>query len=347
VGLPLGETKRALRDADLKVGDVTREFNERFDADQVIRQSVRADAEAPLGSEIDLVVSKGPTPVPLEKVTGLQQDEATAVLEAQGFVVDVQQEFSDQIEKGTVISQTPANTDLQPGRMTIVVSKRPEFLMPNVVGMGRMRRSPVQASACVDVASCWTRRLRPLQAGLVPPCTRLPRPHLRGVVGAHLERAPTVIRSPGAGRGRPGLHLEPRACRSGWRPPGVRCQRRGGDRAAIRPRAVPREHRIAELSSSQVHRALPALVAACGVLGRRFVVHSGSAEAECRRARSIRDRGQPRSPRPDETGIAGDSGGTQRRDADLGRREPWFERCGRRAARFVSTRATCSRLATR
>jgi len=86
------------------------------------------------------VVSKGPTPVPLEKVTGLQQDQAVAVLEAQGFVVDVRQEFSDRIEKGTVISQTPAKgTDLQPGRIvTIVVSEGPtEFPMPNVVGMGR------------------------------------------------------------------------------------------------------------------------------------------------------------------------------------------------------------------
>ena len=140
LGLPLGEAKQALRDADLKVGHVTKEFNERFDTDQVIQQSVRADAEAPLGSEIDLVVSKGPTPVPLEKVAGLQQDEAVAVLEAQGFVVDVQQEFSDRIQKGTVISQTPAKgTDLQPGRtVTIVVSEGPpEFPMPNVVGMGR------------------------------------------------------------------------------------------------------------------------------------------------------------------------------------------------------------------
>jgi len=140
VGLPLAEAKQALRDADLKVGDLTEAFNERFDADQVIRQSVRADAEAPLGSGIDLVVSKGPTPVPVEKVIGFQRDEAVAVLETQGFVVDVQEEFSNRVELGKVISQTPAKgTDLQPGRTaTIVVSKGPpEFPMPNVVGMGR------------------------------------------------------------------------------------------------------------------------------------------------------------------------------------------------------------------
>jgi serine/threonine-protein kinase len=140
VGLPLSEAKQALREADLRVGEVTKAFNERFDAEQVIRQSVRADAEAPLGSEIGLVVSKGPTPVPVEKVIGLERDQAVAVLQAQGFVVDVQEEFSDRVELGKVISQTPPKgTDLQPGRnVTIVVSKGPpQFPMPSVVGMGR------------------------------------------------------------------------------------------------------------------------------------------------------------------------------------------------------------------
>jgi serine/threonine-protein kinase len=140
VGLPLADAKAALRDARLKVGEVSNAFNERFDADQVVRQSVQADAEAPLGSRIDLVVSKGPTPLPVEKVVGLAQDEAVAVLESQGFVVDVQEKFSDRVEKGAVISQAPEKgADLQPGEtVTIVVSMGPpEFPMPNVVGMER------------------------------------------------------------------------------------------------------------------------------------------------------------------------------------------------------------------
>jgi eukaryotic-like serine/threonine-protein kinase len=140
VGLPLADAKAAIREAHLKVGEVTRAFNERFDEDRVVRQSVQADAKAPLGSRIDLVVSKGPTPLPVEKVVGLRQGEAVAVLESQGFVVDVQEEFSDRVDKGAVISQAPEKgADLQPGEtVTIVVSKGPpEFPMPNVVGMER------------------------------------------------------------------------------------------------------------------------------------------------------------------------------------------------------------------
>jgi serine/threonine-protein kinase len=140
IGLPLADAKEALREAHLKVGEVTRAFNERLEADQVVRQSVKAKEDAPQGSAIDLVVSKGPAPVAVEKVVGLQQDEAVAVLESQGFVVDVQEEFSDRVDKGAVISQAPEKgADLQPGEtVTIVVSKGPpEFPMPNVVGMER------------------------------------------------------------------------------------------------------------------------------------------------------------------------------------------------------------------
>ncbi|HEX5627481.1 MAG TPA: Stk1 family PASTA domain-containing Ser/Thr kinase [Actinomycetota bacterium] len=140
VGMPLADAKAAIREAHLKVGEVTRAFNERFDEDRVVRQSVQADEEAPLSSRIDLVVSKGPTPLPVEKVVGLRQGEAVAVLESQGFVVDVKEEFSDRVDMGAVISQAPEKgADLQPGEtVSIVVSKGPpEFPMPNVVGMER------------------------------------------------------------------------------------------------------------------------------------------------------------------------------------------------------------------
>ena len=111
-----------------------------------------ADADAPLGSRIDLVVSKGPTPVPVEKVIGLQQGEAVAVLESQGFVVEVQEEFSDRVDMGAVISQAPAkNADLQPGEtVTIVVSKGPRSSRCRTSwGWGGTRRSRGSgASAC-------------------------------------------------------------------------------------------------------------------------------------------------------------------------------------------------------
>ncbi len=140
IGKPLSQAKVLLEEAGLRVGEVTRAYNERFDLDQVIRQSVKADAEAPLGSEIELVVSKGPNPLPVPKVVGQTQERAVEDLQSLGFVVDVQEEFSERVDRGRVISQRPAKgTQLQPGKtVTIVVSLGPpEFPMPNVVGMSR------------------------------------------------------------------------------------------------------------------------------------------------------------------------------------------------------------------
>ena len=142
VGLPLGEAKAALRDAKLKPGEVTDAYNEKFPAGQVVRQSVRADQEAPQGSSVDVVVSLGPSPVPVQKVVGLTQDQATSTLTTVGFLVEVVEEFSDDVPRGQVISQEPVKgTELQPGEtVTIVVSKGPRTVeMPDVVGMSKDR----------------------------------------------------------------------------------------------------------------------------------------------------------------------------------------------------------------
>jgi eukaryotic-like serine/threonine-protein kinase len=139
-GRTLPEAREQLRDAGLHVGKVKKEYDERLDEGLVVRQSVEGDAEAPIGSDIDLVISKGPTPVPVPKVVGLEQSEATAALEGEGFLASVSEEFSERVDKGVVISQTPAQgTKYQPGNsVSIVVSKGPpEFAMPSVVGMSR------------------------------------------------------------------------------------------------------------------------------------------------------------------------------------------------------------------
>ena len=139
-GKTLPKARDLLRDAGLHVGRVKKEFNEHVGEGLVVHQSVKGDAEAPIGSDIDLVISKGPTPVPVPKVVGLKQSEASAELQGEGFLVSVSEEFSEKVDKGVVISQTPAQgTDYQPGNtVSIVVSKGPpEFAMPSVVGMGR------------------------------------------------------------------------------------------------------------------------------------------------------------------------------------------------------------------
>jgi eukaryotic-like serine/threonine-protein kinase len=140
VGKSVPRARELLRGADLRLGKVRRAYDEELPAGQIVAQSVDAKSDAPFRSEIDVVVSKGPEPRPVPRVTGRTQEEATALLQGEGFVVAVEEEFSDDVPRGRVISQQPEKgTELQPGNtVTIVVSKGPpQFPMPDVVGMSK------------------------------------------------------------------------------------------------------------------------------------------------------------------------------------------------------------------
>jgi serine/threonine-protein kinase len=122
------------------VGDVLRAYHAELAEGHVIRQSVNGRDDAPLGSAIDVVVSRGPKPLPVPRVTGRIVEDATALLEDAGFVVARNDAFSDDVARGRVISQDPARgKNLQPGEtVSIVVSLGPEeFELPSFLGMGR------------------------------------------------------------------------------------------------------------------------------------------------------------------------------------------------------------------
>ena len=180
VGMTLEEARVALKDARLKLGDVDREFNEKFPADQIARQDVSDEEQAPQGSAVDVVVSDGPAPVNVPGVTGKSQEQATSLLQTAGFHVTVEEEYSDEVGAGDVISQSPAKgTKLQPGQsVTVVVSLGPpQFPVPSFVGMGR--------DAAID-------RIRSL--GLVPEVIELPGAVGDLTVASQLPVAGDVVR---------------------------------------------------------------------------------------------------------------------------------------------------------
>ncbi len=140
VGKTVPKARDLLRQANLDMGKLTKRYDESVAAGLVIEQSVAADDQAPFGSEIDVVVSRGPSPVPVPRVTRLTEEEATSVLTDAGFLVAVQEDVSDTVPRGEVISQDPPKgTEVQPGNtVTIVVSQGPPaFPMPDVSGMAK------------------------------------------------------------------------------------------------------------------------------------------------------------------------------------------------------------------
>ena len=93
---------------------------------------VPANGKAPRNSAMEVVVSKGPKPVPVPNVVGATVEDATQALDDAGFVVDV---IEDEILRPTSSGGShPADTRptarLQPGRtVTLVVSLGPKSLV--------------------------------------------------------------------------------------------------------------------------------------------------------------------------------------------------------------------------
>jgi len=136
-GLPLGEARRALREARFEL-EVVRVFDDGVAENVVIAQNPSAETELEVGLAIELTVSKGPKPVAVPNLVGRAQEDAEALLVAASLQVETSEDFSNTIPRGSVISQTPpAGEEIAPGStVSLVVSRGPrEFPMPGVVGM--------------------------------------------------------------------------------------------------------------------------------------------------------------------------------------------------------------------
>jgi beta-lactam-binding protein with PASTA domain len=106
------DAESEIKKAKLKVGDdVTRRFSGSVDEGDVISSSPTAGSKVAPGREVNLVISKGAEPVPLDNVVGKDQDEAKQILEDKGLkVLILTQDFVEgAADPGTVIAQDPVS----------------------------------------------------------------------------------------------------------------------------------------------------------------------------------------------------------------------------------------------
>ncbi|MBZ5733328.1 Stk1 family PASTA domain-containing Ser/Thr kinase [Nocardioides sp. TRM66260-LWL] len=124
------DAEQALRDTRLEVGLVTGRYSETVPQGQVISSDPKAGTELRRGVSVDLVVSKGRQPIRVGSWVGKPADDAQRALEARGLRVDRgQQQFSDTVPAGSVISQSPRGGTLFRGdTVTLVVSRGPELV---------------------------------------------------------------------------------------------------------------------------------------------------------------------------------------------------------------------------
>ena len=178
IGMTLREARKELGRVGLELGESTERYDEEYDAGRIVGQSEPPKDKIPQGSAVDVLVSKGPAPVPVPNVVGETQENAEGLLAP--WVVSVETEYSDKVDRGFVISQDPERrTKFQPGEtVTIVVSLGPErFPAPDLVGMTR------------DAAVARVRGL-----GLVPTVIELPGATGQLTVATQLPVAGTSVK---------------------------------------------------------------------------------------------------------------------------------------------------------
>ena len=117
----------------------TAEYSDSVEKDRIARQDVAAGSKVAKDTVVTYYLSLGSEGTSVPDVVGQTRSSATATLNNAGFYVTVDQQYSDTVEEGVVISQTPSSGSKlkAEGTVNIVVSKGKEskaVSVPSVVG---------------------------------------------------------------------------------------------------------------------------------------------------------------------------------------------------------------------
>lgn len=118
--------ERRLESAGLQVGKIIKRQSDDVKKGRVVTTKPTAGNSIDRGKTVDLIVSSGTSMVKVPDVIGRDYDEAAEKLENQGFDVIREDQYSNKIEKDSIISQSiAAGVEVKPTQTTItlVVSK--------------------------------------------------------------------------------------------------------------------------------------------------------------------------------------------------------------------------------
>ena len=136
-----------------KAGEAT--YSSTVDTNRVISQDPVAGAKVEKGSTVTYVLSLGIDYVTVPDVTGRTAAEAENLLSRAGLVTFQQEEYSSEVEKDTVIRQSPSANSLleRGGAVTVIVSKGLELVtIPDVVGMTMAEATDALLAAGLSVS---------------------------------------------------------------------------------------------------------------------------------------------------------------------------------------------------
>uniref|UniRef100_UPI0040561945 Stk1 family PASTA domain-containing Ser/Thr kinase n=1 Tax=Acetatifactor sp. TaxID=1872090 RepID=UPI0040561945 len=138
IGINIEDARKTLKNMGL-VTELEYEESDTIDEDVVIRASVAEGTAVQEGSTVTLTVSAGSQSAEVPNVSGLSYQEANSKLINLGFLVNKTDVYSDEVEEGLVVSQSPvAGTSVPKGNViTVNVSKGKEEIkvrVPNLIG---------------------------------------------------------------------------------------------------------------------------------------------------------------------------------------------------------------------
>ncbi len=142
VGATEDEARRAIGSARLSVGSVTEVNDEEVEPGVVLGATIDGrpatiGAEHPTGTTVDLVVSAGPAPRVVPDVVGSTPGEAEQAMAAVGLLLATNQDFSQTVPEGRIISMSPAPGTEVPRDSTVTVTVSlglPLIAIPDLTG---------------------------------------------------------------------------------------------------------------------------------------------------------------------------------------------------------------------
>jgi serine/threonine-protein kinase len=118
----------ALRVSHLRAGQRTENYSDTVPSGEVISNTPVAGEQVKPDTPVDYVVSSGPAPVTVPKLSGLTGDAASQALTKLGLKVTVTQDFSETVQIGQVIGLSPSNGLHRMQAVTLSVSKGPQLV---------------------------------------------------------------------------------------------------------------------------------------------------------------------------------------------------------------------------
>ena len=110
VGQTLDEAKKEIQKSGLTLAQSSSQFSEDIPAGRIIKSSPSGGVQVAKGSEVKIIVSKGPERFTVPTLTGLSLTEATSLLGDNNLKIStLATQFDEKVPLGYIISSSPSN----------------------------------------------------------------------------------------------------------------------------------------------------------------------------------------------------------------------------------------------